>query len=321
MKHLLTILIALLTCATLHAQTLVIQGTNWTWRGTSMSDIKGEWNPPPSNYWTEVSGLPVAREGLAAATIGTNIYAMCGMGGGTMTNVYKFNGSIWTGSAGLPFQPRWEPEGTLYLLAAATIGTDMYVIGGYNSWADETTTNVYKFDGSTWTEVAGLPAARLSLAAATIGTNMYAIGGAEESGITATNKVYKFDGSTWTEVAGLPAPREELAAATIGTNIYAIGGSYYGVAKTNVYKYDGSVWTEVAGLPVAKKLLAAATIGANIYAIGGSNSTNVYRFDGSTWEEVAGLPAARDQLAAATIGANAYAIGGSNSTNVYKYTP
>ena len=52
MKILLTFCFALLTCAALHAQTLVIRGSNWTWRGTSMSDIKGEWNPPlaSSNY-------------------------------------------------------------------------------------------------------------------------------------------------------------------------------------------------------------------------------------------------------------------------------
>lgn len=34
MKHLFTILLAL-TCAALHAQTLVLQGTNQTWRGTA----------------------------------------------------------------------------------------------------------------------------------------------------------------------------------------------------------------------------------------------------------------------------------------------
>ena len=42
----------LFVCANVCAQTLVLQGTGWEWRGTSMSDIKGEWNPPlaSSNY-------------------------------------------------------------------------------------------------------------------------------------------------------------------------------------------------------------------------------------------------------------------------------
>ena len=39
--------------------------------------------------WTEVEGLPAARSYLAAATLGTNIYAIGGYDGGAKTNVYK----------------------------------------------------------------------------------------------------------------------------------------------------------------------------------------------------------------------------------------
>ena len=132
-----------------------------------------------------------------------------------------------------------------------------------------------------WTEVAGLPAARMDAAGGVLNSALYAVGGYD--GGTKTN-VYHYDGTNWTEVAGLPAARYESAAGVLNGALYAVGGDDGG-HKTNVYRYDGTNWTEVAGLPAARTALAAEVLNGALYAVGGvglgGGKTNVYRYPAS----------------------------------------
>ena len=59
-------------------------------------------------------------------------------------------GAAWTEVASLPHD--------LYALSLATLGDHLYAAGGYAT--PLTFTNVYRFDGTSWTQVAGLPATR-----------------------------------------------------------------------------------------------------------------------------------------------------------------
>ena len=269
----------------------------------------------PTLSWEEAVGLPTGRQFLAAATLGSNLYAIGGWDGSVQANVYRYDETNWTGVVGLP--------AARYGLAATTLGTNLYAIGGLGTIGVQT--NVYRYDETNWTGVVGLPAARYWLAATTLGSNLYAIGGRDGSDVR-TN-VYRYDGTNWTEIVGLPAARSTLAAATLGNNLYAIGGRDGSDVRTNVYRYDGTNWTEIVGLPAARSSLAAATLGSNLYAIGGRDDsdvrTNVYRYSETSWVEVASLPSPRFALAAATLGNNLYAIGGSDGdhpvrTNVYR---
>ena len=63
-----------------------------------------------------------------------------------------------------------------------------YVIGGG-------VTNVFAFDGVTWSEVAGLPSARSNLCAAVLDGSLYALGGQNGSNCAS---VFRFDGTSWT---------------------------------------------------------------------------------------------------------------------------
>ena len=272
---------------------------------------------PTLTGWEEVAGLPAARSSLAAATLGSSLYAIGGWDGSNFrTNVYRYNGTNWIEVKGLPA----GRDG----LAAATLGNNIYAIGG--GGADSICTNVYRYDGTNWMEVKGLPARRHALAATTLGNHLYVTGGWDD-GVIRTN-VYRYDGVNWVEVRGMPRGRAYLAAATLGNHLYAIGGWNGFDIRGDVYRYDGTNWTEVSSLPAVRDSLAAATLGDYLYTVGGEDIVNVRarknvcRYDGTNWLEGVDLPAARAYLAAVTLGNHLYVMGGWDDgiirTNVYR---
>ncbi|MFH0880422.1 MAG: MBG domain-containing protein, partial [Lentisphaerota bacterium] len=100
-----------------------------------------------------------------------------------------------------------------------------------------TMTNVYQFDGTNWTEVAGMPAGRYVQGAGVLNGAFYAIGGYDSGSRT---NVYRFDGTNWTQVAGLPAGRWGPAAGVLNGVLYSAGGNGASAA-TNVYRYPATV--------------------------------------------------------------------------------
>ncbi len=111
--------------------------------------------------WTEVAGLPAPRDNMGAAACGDYLYAVGGVvspGPTYHTNVYRYDGTNWTEVAGLP-----APRGATGV--AARDGA-LFVVGGQVEEEGEMgmpmtvlCTNVYRFDGTGWTEMAGLPQA------------------------------------------------------------------------------------------------------------------------------------------------------------------
>ncbi len=255
---------------------------------------------------------------IQSTTIGTT----------TLTGKYTVNPAGEIGAATLDWT-RWDEVASLpvqygrYSHGAAVLNGSLYVIGGYAPGG--ALTNVHKYNGTNWTEVAGLPKAVCSQTAATLNGALYNVGGA--SGSTITN-VYRYDETNWTQVVGLPAARQLLGAATLNGAMYAMGG-YRGLATT--YKYNGTIWTTGTALPSGRDALTATTLGSALYAVGGENSsgvlqTNVYQYNGTSWASVAGLPVATMGHAADVLNNALYVVGGvtnvstyEDTKNVYKY--
>ncbi len=201
--------------------------------------------------------------------------------------------------------------------AAATLGSNLYYMGGANAGWSTVMTNVYRFNGSTWSQVAGLPEARIYLAADALNGAIYAAGGLAAAACT---NVTRYGGTTWQEVAGLPAARSYLAMANLNSALYAVGGSGSMTAETNVYRYAEGAWQEVTGLPAARSVMAAAALGNALYAVGGIDPggtprANVFRYNGTNWTESTALPAARSAMAAAPLNSNVYVFGGGYTNN------
>jgi len=130
--------------------------------------------------WTEVAGLPAPRDSMGAAACGGYLYAVAGVdstyGENFSTNVYRYDGTNWTEVAGLP-APRGSPgvaarDGALFVAGGQT-EEDV----GFGMPMPVQHTNVYRFDETGWTEVAGLPRAWGNLLLANPNDALYAFGG------------------------------------------------------------------------------------------------------------------------------------------------
>ena len=96
-----------------------------------------------------------------------------------------FEGMIcgWEELAGLPVAK--------YYLGAGSFQGSVYAVGGMQyveSWGFVPVTNVYRWDGTAWTEVEGLPGAASSLGVATFRDGRERDGAAEVFGVTLTTR-------------------------------------------------------------------------------------------------------------------------------------
>jgi hypothetical protein len=101
---------------------------------------------------------------------------------------------VWSSQFGLP------PGANGPVYAMATVGTNLYVGGGFTQIAGVHARHIAKFDGQTWSESgAGLPEGEWPWVFALCGdgTNLY-VGGrfSKASGISATN-IAKWTGEQW----------------------------------------------------------------------------------------------------------------------------
>ena len=140
--------------------------------------------------WAEVAGLPAPRNDMGAVACGGYLYAVGGLdsrsGGNSCTNVYRYDGTNWTEVAGLP-APRADSG------VAARNGS-LFVVGGYATEEDEMfglrsvpKNNVYRYDGTAWTEMAELPLASYKVLLANLDSGLYAFDGSRM-----TTNVYRY---------------------------------------------------------------------------------------------------------------------------------
>jgi hypothetical protein len=272
--------------------------------------------------WTEVAGLPMPVGGSATpvyGVIGTNIYVAPMWN----TNVYKFTGSTWVlappkvsaivgnggwvscgeyfyavgGWDGGYSRRAYRCDGATWtelgnfsaartFCQGATIGTNIYIIGGEYSGYPYKTNVDHLLPNNSFEQVPGIPnGVDETPGCAELNGYMYVIGGSSSDQPYGSTNVWKGDGVTWSRAAALPAARKCGAAATLNNKIYFFGGKGTdGAAKTNVFQFDGVQWQEVPGFSMGTYYFGAITMGGSIYCIGGgtpvsSSITNVWRMD------------------------------------------
>ena len=222
-----------------------------------------------------------------------------------------YDWAAWQEVAGLPK--------TVYYTHGAVLNGAYYIVGGHVDTVIQT--NVFRFDGTNWTEVAGLPAARRNAAIGTYSNAIYCIAG-HNSSSDETNTVFKFDGTSWTTVAPLPTSRYSFSAKAYNGYLYAIAGNP--TPRTNVYRYDGAVWEEVAGTPSNQVNAAATVAGGYLYSAGGYQCENAFRFDGTNWTDIGAMPDVVNFGSGGTLNDQPYVYGGydaslARTTNVFRY--
>ena len=194
------------------------------------------------------------------------------------------------------------------------VGSDIYVIGGYNG--TRALNDVWKSSngGATWAQVATgsttaspptLFSARQGHSLVAVSSDMYVIGGFDRTNFL--NDVWKSTngGVTWTQVAaGATATasgrfpiRSSHVSAVVGSEIYVMGGQNSANLFGDVWKSTngGQKWRPVSTTAPKRIGSSFVAVGSALYIIGGFNGSpfnDVWKSTdkGVTWKNVHAAP-------------------------------
>jgi len=231
--------------------------------------------------WRTETSMATGRRNPAVAVVGSFLYAASGFNAAPdYTNVLeRFDGSAWTTLAPIP-----TPGAQM---RASSVGTNMYVPGGYNSISFTGPLNsmqIYTTTTNTWGQGATLPGARSGPAVVTFNNKVYIISGYTTPFPTGTNSVIEYDPATNTYAtkANMPALNGNVGGALYNGEIYVIGG---GVAPAASYAYNPTtdVWRTLAPFPVTTcQSDAVFALDGKIWVVGCLGATlpnQVYVYD------------------------------------------
>jgi hypothetical protein len=160
-------------------------------------------------------------------------------------------------------------------LAAVTVGTRTFLVGGYDG-ATIRATVLATTDGANFARLGDLPTPVRYPAAAALGNEVLVIGGSNGAG--AVRDVQAVDVSTGaTRLVGqLPATLSDAVAATVHGQVYVFGGMWSGRPSAQVWRLalqpGGSIsWSPVAALPTPVVDAAAAVLGDRAFVVGGES--------------------------------------------------
>jgi len=287
-------------------------GNKYEWLAVPIS---GQWISYNMYYGTTPEPLSVARDYLAATTVGN--YALFG---GGYRDYYVYSDTVDAYDTSLTRTIPTPLSVARGQLVATTVGNYALFGGGYDEAYKDT---VDAYDTSlTRTIPEPLSVAREDGAATTVG-NYALFGGGFGSGGSHTNTVDAYDTSlTRTISTPLSIAVGRLAATTVGN--YALFGGGSGLSNV-VDAYDTSLTRTIpTPLSVARRDLAATTVGNYALFGGGRPTSNTYSnvvdaYDTSLTRTIpTPLSVARDYLAATTVGN--YALFGGGYAGAYKNT-
>jgi hypothetical protein len=133
-----------------------------------------------------------------------------------------------------------------------------------------------RFDGSTWTKVAGLPPMGITHIWGTGPDNVYVVGGGE---------VGHFDGKTWSIVLSVKGVKFKAVWCSTSGDVFAVGHSSF---NGKIYHFDGATWNLSLSRPWSVFSGVWGTGTSNVFTVGHRGGANfMYRFDGQGWSKEA----------------------------------
>ncbi len=226
-------------------------------------------------------------------------------------------------------------------IQAATIGEDIYVIGGYLP-DGSTTDRAWRYNVLTnsWTELAPLPSVKGIATAAVAAANgkVYVIGG-DDGDFYSNDTTYEYDPATntWALKAPMPTQRENNVAVTLNGKIYVAGGvqawngTLTGLPTFEVYDPASDTWERKVAMIQGRGSPGMATDGVYIYVYGGLSAfqtppgvaletTECYNPVTDRWGMTDALAVATSGPAAAFLAGRIWAAGGFDESRVYLNT-
>lgn len=204
--------------------------------------------------------------------------------------------------------------------AAASVGNDIYLIGGEVDQAVSGDVMMFEPVSNTWTVLdSPKPTPVANTSAATANGRIYIAGGTTADGAaTGTLEVFDPRNQEWQSLTPLAQPVAGHAFAALGDQLFVFGGANAQGVTAASYRYDitQDKWQPIKALPTRRSLAAAATLNDRIYVVGGYDdgrelaTCEYYTPTSDTWETCAPTTIPRSSLGLVRVGANLFAIGG-----------
>jgi len=224
-------------------------------------------------------------------------------------------------------QSRWYTTRPLALplanMAIASVGLDVYHIGGETETGVTSLVNRYETNSHTWHEMAAKPTAVSHTTAAVLFGEIYVPGGLTANGEpTNTVEAYSPANNAWRPVANLPKALSGGLALSDGSHLYLLGGWDGSRYQDTVYVYDVSSdsWRPLTILPVPLASAAGGVISGQLFVLGGTDGQNaldscyVYSVAANTWETCPAMLRPRANAGAAIVLNKLYILGGDEAT-------
>jgi N-acetylneuraminic acid mutarotase len=204
-------------------------------------------------------------------------------------------------------------------MAVATVGLNIYQIGGETAAGVDNAVTVFNTQERRWREAAPKLTAVSDATAGVLAGEIYVAGGRRETGQeTSVVEAYSPLNDGWRPVTALPRPLASAVALVEGGLLYLFGGEANGVALADAYVYDpaNQEWRALPPLTQARSAASGGVMNGEFYIVGGREGERLLdsceRFNQAQerWESCPSLLQARAYGGAGTLLNKLYLFGG-----------
>lgn len=193
--------------------------------------------------------------------------------------------------------PPAKPGGVAAGAAAAAIGTNMYVFGGFDGQTVLKQAAVLDAVANKWSTLPEMPGPAWESCATVVAGRIYVIGGSNSPDESPTGAAYVFDPgtSTWTTLAPVPVPVRNAACANVSNRAALFGGWTKDAGPARfawVFDAPSGQWVAQSPMPVPLAGAATAAAGTDLYFVSGTQdgsttttSVLVYSTTSGTWRD------------------------------------
>ncbi len=204
-------------------------------------------------------------------------------------------------------------------MAAASLGLDLYQIGGETNVGVVNTVHLYDTRLARWRQLSAKPTAVADAAAAVLGGEVYVAGGRLADGqATAVVEAYSPTNNAWRPVTALPRSAVGGLLLSDGSSLYFVGGGDGTAAAADSFVYDpgSNGWRSLPAMTQARAFASGGVIRGVLYVVGGLADGRALAtceaFDPATemWTSCPSMGQARSGAGAAVLVNKLYVFGG-----------
>lgn len=151
--------------------------------------------------------------------------------------------------------------------AAAAIGDNIFVMGGYGDGQYLDSMEVYNIQSQAWATLPPMNSTRQHCAAVAVGSSIFVIGGTNDNGSLGTAEMYDVASRSWAPIPPMQFKRTGCSAVALGNSIFVAGGSD---DLAEVYNIDERTWTPLPAMQCKRYFCSVSHIDENVLVLGGN---------------------------------------------------